>query len=175
MRLQLLPIVDFCRIIYTNIPRRFHHISKNRKQILTFKVPTTTDVVCFGHLLKYFSSFLTNGVGLDLTDLDPHCLTPLPLHTYVKSNNVFKNAADDLSRQHFEVKFYRGLDKLDNENEQRHEISNNVVCTISKGSDQPTRSLITAFASCLNILLLLSYCLTSFGVSKLKRRLHRLV
>ena len=34
-------------------------------------------------------------------------------------------------------------------NEPRHEISNNVVCAISKGSDQPahTRSLIRAFAS----------------------------
>ena len=37
--------------------------------------------------------------------------------------------------------------------EQRHEISNNVVCATSKGSDQPahTRSLIRAFASHLNI------------------------
>ena len=39
-------------------------------------------------------------------------------------------------------------------NEPRHEISNNVVCATSKGSDQPahTRSLIRAFAWCLNIL-----------------------
>ena len=38
--------------------------------------------------------------------------------------------------------------------EPRHEISNNVVCATSKGSDQPahTRSLIRTFASCLNIL-----------------------
>ena len=38
--------------------------------------------------------------------------------------------------------------------EPRHEISNNVVCTTSKASDQPghTRSLIRAFASHLNIL-----------------------
>ena len=38
--------------------------------------------------------------------------------------------------------------------EQRHEISNNVVCANSKGSDQPvyTGSLIRAFASRLNIL-----------------------
>ena len=37
--------------------------------------------------------------------------------------------------------------------EPRHEISNNVVCATSKGSDQPahTRSLIRAFASRLNI------------------------
>ena len=35
-----------------------------------------------------------------------------------------------------------------------HEISNNVVCTTSKASDQPvhTRSLIRAFTSCLSIL-----------------------
>ena len=38
--------------------------------------------------------------------------------------------------------------------EPRHEISNNVVCATSKGSDQPahTRSLIRAFANRLNIL-----------------------
>ena len=38
--------------------------------------------------------------------------------------------------------------------EPEHEISNNVVCAISKGSDQPAhmRSLIRAFASRLNIL-----------------------
>ena len=38
--------------------------------------------------------------------------------------------------------------------EQRHEISNNVVCATSKGSDQPahTRSLLRAFACRLNIL-----------------------
>ena len=38
--------------------------------------------------------------------------------------------------------------------EPRHEISNNVVCATSKGSDQPahTRSLISVFASRLNIL-----------------------
>ena len=39
-------------------------------------------------------------------------------------------------------------------NEPQHEISNNVVCAPSKGSDQPahTRSLIRAFAIHLNIL-----------------------
>ena len=54
-----------------------------------------------------------------------------------------------------------------------NEISNNVVCATSKGSDQPahTRSLIRAFASRLGMLWLLS----SFGVSKLNRRLHGLV
>ena len=43
--------------------------------------------------------------------------------------------------------------------EQRHEISNNVVCATSKASDQPAhmRSLIRAFASPLNILWLLGY------------------
>ena len=40
-----------------------------------------------------------------------------------------------------------------NNNEPRHEISNNAVCATSKASDQPvhTRSLIRAFASRLNI------------------------
>ena len=45
--------------------------------------------------------------------------------------------------------------KCDNETyEPRHEISNNVVCATSKGSDQPahTRSLIRVFASRLSIL-----------------------
>ena len=43
---------------------------------------------------------------------------------------------------------------LNQANEPRHEISNNVVFTINKGSDQParTRSLIRAFASRLNII-----------------------
>ena len=50
----------------------------------------------------------------------------------------------------------------------QHEISNNVVCATSNGSDRPahTRSLIRDFASHLNILWLLSYW---------PRRLHRLV
>ena len=59
--------------------------------------------------------------------------------------------------------------------EPRHEISNSVVCATSKGSDQPahTRSLIRAFAS-----RFYDYKATdqnAFGVSKLKRSLHRLV
>ena len=43
--------------------------------------------------------------------------------------------------------------------ESRHEISNNVVCASSKNSDQPAhmRSLIRAFARCLNIICMLSY------------------
>ena len=62
-------------------------------------------------------------------------------------------------------------------NEPRHEISNNVVCATSKGSDQPahTRRLIRAFASRLTILWVLATDRRSFGVSKLKRRPHRLV
>ena len=38
--------------------------------------------------------------------------------------------------------------------EPKHDISNNVVCATSKGSDHPAhmRSLTRAFASCLNIL-----------------------
>ena len=60
-----------------------------------------------------------------------------------------------------------------NNNDPWCEISNNVVCATSNGSDQPahTRRLIRAFASCWNILWLLSY----FLVSKFKRILHRLV
>ena len=47
--------------------------------------------------------------------------------------------------------------------EPRQEISNNnvILCATSKASDQPahTRSLIRAFASCLNILWVLSFWL----------------
>ena len=45
------------------------------------------------------------------------------------------------------------------EDEPVHEISNSVVCATNKASDQPahTRSLIRAFASRFNILILLSY------------------
>ena len=61
--------------------------------------------------------------------------------------------------------------------EQRHKISNNVVFATSKASDQSahTRSLIRAFASRLSVLWLLSHWLNTIGVSKLKRRLQRLV
>ena len=56
--------------------------------------------------------------------------------------------------------------RIQEKNEPRHEILNNMVGATSKASDQSahTRSLILAFASHLNIL----------GVSKLKKRLHRL-
>ena len=56
-------------------------------------------------------------------------------------------------------------------------ISNYVICATSKGSDQPEHmcSLIRAFANRLNILWLLSYWPSSFWVSKLNRKLHRLV
>ena len=44
----------------------------------------------------------------------------------------------------------------------RHEISNNVICTTSKGSDQPphTRSLIRAFASHLEHVMTVNKLLT---------------
>ena len=50
-------------------------------------------------------------------------------------------------------------ESLFSENEPLHEISNNVVCATSKGSDQPAhmRSLIRAFACRLNMLRVLSY------------------
>ena len=49
--------------------------------------------------------------------------------------------------------------------EPRNDIYNNVACATSEGSGQPAhmRSLIKAFASCMNIL---SVKLTSFEVSK---------
>ena len=54
----------------------------------------------------------------------------------------------------------------------KYEISNNVVCASTKGSDQSAhlRSLIRAFASRLKTIDRLA-----FGVSKLKKRPHRLV
>ena len=49
---------------------------------------------------------------------------------------------------------FETIDLIASANEQRHEISNNVVFATSKASDHPghTRSLIKAFASRLNIL-----------------------
>ena len=54
----------------------------------------------------------------------------------------------------------------------QYETSNNVVCASTQGLDQPAhnRSLIRAFASRLKTIDRLA-----FGVSKLKRRPHRLV
>ena len=46
------------------------------------------------------------------------------------------------------------FDSMRNHNVPKHEISNNVVCAFSKGSDQPAlmHSLVRAFASRLTIL-----------------------
>ena len=63
------------------------------------------------------------------------------------------------------------------QNEPWHEISNNVVCATSKGSDQPgrTSSLIRVFASRLNILWIKPLTEHHLDrVSKLKMGLHRL-
>ena len=52
------------------------------------------------------------------------------------------------------LKFEHFLCKIETDDiELRHEISNNVVCVTSKGSDQPAHTcrLIRAFASRLNI------------------------
>ena len=56
----------------------------------------------------------------------------------------------------------------------RHGISNNLVCTTSKASDQPahTRSLIRVFASGLNILWMLSYWLNIIWSFFAKKWLH---
>ena len=62
-------------------------------------------------------------------------------------------------------------------NEPVHDISNNVLCATSKGSDQPahTHSLFRSFARRLSILWELSYWLYTTWGSKLKMRLQRLV
>ena len=61
-------------------------------------------------------------------------------------------------------------------NEPRHKISNNVICATSKDSDQPVH---TVWSEPLLVAWIFYACYaadwTSFGVSKLKRRLHRLV
>ena len=59
--------------------------------------------------------------------------------------------------------------------EPRHEISNNVVCATSKGSDQPARSLIRTSAVAWISYVYWATDRTSFGFFKLNRRLHRLV
>ena len=57
------------------------------------------------------------------------------------------------------ISFFRGKLICCISNKPVHEISNNVVCGTSKGSDQPAhmRSLIRAFASRLSIIWLLCY------------------
>ena len=54
----------------------------------------------------------------------------------------------------YETCIYWDVQVYEKRYEPRHEISNNVVCATSKGSDQParTRNLIRAFGSRLNIL-----------------------
>ena len=58
--------------------------------------------------------------------------------------------------------------KANRTHESQHEISNNVVCTNSKRSDQPwyMHSLTKAFSSRLSILELQGYWLNIFEVSK---------
>ena len=69
------------------------------------------------------------------SDLYPNCLQKFPAD-YKSSKEIKKS-----------IKMLMTF-------EPQHDISNNVVCVTSKASDQPahTRSLIRAFASCLNIL-----------------------
>ena len=70
------------------------------------------------------------------------------------------------------------LQKKNNNKQSKTKMNrDNLVCATSKGSDQPAhrRGLIKAFASRLNILLLLGYWLNSILVSMPKRRHHRLI
>ena len=65
-------------------------------------------------------------------------------------SNVVIHAAMALDIRHLQVyTMYFKISVIFTPNEPRHDISNNVVCATSKGSDQPshTRSLIRAFAS----------------------------
>ena len=65
---------------------------------------------------------------------------------------IFRAILEGENLHLIKIHMYKQL-KEDN-NQPWHEISNNVVCATSKGSDQPahTRSLIRVFASRLNIL-----------------------
>ena len=62
------------------------------------------------------------------------------------------------NRNLLDLSIYSSSSQNKNTYEPRHEISNNVICATSKGSDQPAhmRSLIRAFASRLIILWILS-------------------
>ena len=91
-----------------------------------------------------------------IVSIPDHCL--LPYFEYSRTYRFFTFLTNDSSFSIIEVirnrrnypfmYMYVAL-----ENEPRHEISNNVVCGTSKGSDQLAhmRSLIRAFASRLNI------------------------
>ena len=73
----------------------------------------------------------------------------------ISNGEVFLHCARVTSLTHERIKWEFGPVVIEEMTlEPRREISNNVVCATSKGSDQPVhmRSLIRAFASRINIL-----------------------
>ena len=68
-------------------------------------------------------------------------------------------AWEEARKREVHIAGFLSQDKAKPKYEQWHEVSNNVVCATSKGSDQPVhrRWLIRSFASRLSILWLLSY------------------
>ena len=89
---------------------------------------------------------------IQLYDGNHSLLQVAPSDVTVFGAEECKGTIDVLFNGKFKVTF-RNL-AHHNKFEPRHEISNNVVCSISEASDQPAhrRSLIRAFASSLNIL-----------------------
>ena len=95
------------------------------------------------------------------SDQSLHCL-PRPFWQAIIVQNYRTATVNNIERAVTAVRknFYQlplilaALLHIDPINEPRHDISNNLVCATSKGSDQPahTRSLIRAFAGRLNIL-----------------------
>ena len=79
-------------------------------------------------------------------------LSQFKIHDFRLSSQQVDNYLAGKSLSHMQTFGYQGKKFL--KYEPAHEISNNVVCATSKGSDQPahTRSLIRAFASRLSIL-----------------------
>ena len=92
----------------------------------------------------YYTSFLPS-VVVDWNKLPEQTLNSPTL-------NIFKNRLN--SNLSTPRGYYNTGKRFGQIYEPRHEISNDVVCATSKVSDQPahTRSLIRAFARCLNIL-----------------------
>ena len=86
-------------------------------------------------------------------------MPPVYINVNMKTGETANHWIDALQAAWSGVQVIYGIYFQLNIDEPRHEIPNNLVCTTSKASDQPahTRSLIRAFASRLNIPLVLSY------------------
>ena len=85
-------------------------------------MPVATKVVC----LNVLEASLSN--SLNQSDLSLHCL---PLYFYSSEKSI-KHAADDLSRQHFQMKFFSpGDSRVDHITLSMVKALNSIIATLS--------------------------------------------